>query len=144
MSVANEGKLKRLVRSMVHMCCEQIPVWFRYPTGRWAVECSVCHRRGCDATEKRKALKYWNDELRNPDSVPWHPSNTWLDRQASSGAVGSAGGECRRCEHLKISRNGRIWKCRVVRDGPQYNYTATIRITGRCRFKPIAQNNANA
>ena len=41
--------------------------------------------------------------------------------------------ECRRCEHLRIMRNGRWWQCRR-REKPRL-YCAESRLTGLCKFK---------
>lgn len=52
--------------------------------------------------------------------------------------------ECRRCEHLRISRNGRLWKCRIRKIGPYYGYCATNRINGICRFNVKANTTGEA
>ena len=57
-------------------CCGRPPVWFQWPSKRWAVQCSVCGRRGCDAPEQRQAIRFWNAELRDTESVPWFPPNS--------------------------------------------------------------------
>jgi len=56
-------------------CCGTAPVWFRWPSGRWAVQCAVCRRRGGDTPNQSEAIRFWNAELQAANSVPSYPPN---------------------------------------------------------------------
>lgn len=61
--------------AQAHDCCNVPPRWFRWPSGRWAVQCAKCGRIGCDAEEQLRAIEYWNAELNDTESVPRYLHN---------------------------------------------------------------------